>query len=786
MCELIEAARDLVNKGFYIIPLRPLQKIPASKNGVKDAECSQDFVTEWWGKGQQYNIGIACKNIIVIDVDVKSGDGLSELKQMEQEFGILSTKGKVSTPSGGVHYYFKNPHADINGQTHIEFHGKQTQIDVRVDNQFVVAPPSFLANGVYSWDIEPFNIDNLPDLPKAWLDFLPKRKQRPIQSAIQSSEAQWYDSIPVWERHEQCKRYLSKTTYPAIQGQKGQNQMFKMANLIFNGFAMKPDEAWDIWLDYNSKAIPPWPIDARWLGDCARKAYDTAFSTGGKLRAPSSYSNFPPSIESKHETITEFVDTLPEINIEPIVQTNIDRWSDDYVPTAPQEIDKDDYISEDLLEVPGFISDCMGILERNTTFFNKYTSFTGLLALMSTLAGPHFTTHGLYGNMYLIALSGSGTGKDKVRKFNADILVDCGALEIPGRNFASGEALEDSVIKAGVKLFQIDECDFLFKTISQGKESYHRNIQQNLLEFYTTVDGCWTRRENAMGAKISGTDKTRWNPFLSLFGTAPPAHYYEAMSKRVTEGGLFGRMIVIKSPGCVIDQKKSGEYKSDEQYIHVLKSAKFFLDFVANETEDRNLAGKTGPITPYSIPLSDEALDKFTAFNDRANALSLEPDCDESKKAIYNRAVEKAYKFALLYELSRKAELLSCCRDERGCIDLDQVRNLLEIDLDAATWAIRLSQQMVNLQLKDLKQYFYENEYEKNCNLIFELIKQGVRNYPLVDKSWLYSQTPSLSVQDIDSVLSDLFERKQIEFCELIDKAGNKQKGIRLTKGKKK
>ena len=390
---------------------------------------------------------------------------------------------------------------------------------------------------------------------------------------------------------------------------------------------------------------------------------------------------------------------------------DVDKWSPDYVPKTPGEIDKSEFIDEELLEVPGFISECMTLLEKTSTYYNKYACFTGLLALMATLAGPHFRVHGLYANLYLIALSGSGSGKDAVRNFNKEVLNYCGESTMHGRSFSSGEALEDAIIQRGTKLFQIDECDFLFKTIAQGKESYQRSMQGILLEMYTSVGGVWTRRENSAGARMfSKCEKQIWNPYLTLFGTAPPDHYYDSLSQRVTEGGLFGRIIVVKSPGCKLDQTKDGSFVSDDAFTQIVKMAKFFLEFVANEQEDKNLAGKTGPIMAYDVPISPDALQLFIQYGERAHALSNEPHCSESMKSIYNRAAEKAYKFSLLYELSRKAELLACCRDERDRIDLDQVKNLLEIDSESATWGIKLSQQLVKLQMKDLSTKYYTTD----------------------------------------------------------------------------
>ena len=82
--------------------------------------------------------------------------------------------------------------------------------------------------------------------------------------------------------------------------------MFRMMNIIFNAFAMKPEDAWDILMEYNQKCIPPWTAEDTWPGETAHKAVITAWSMGDKLRPPKSYSNYPPTkIENKYQPVQE-------------------------------------------------------------------------------------------------------------------------------------------------------------------------------------------------------------------------------------------------------------------------------------------------------------------------------------------------------------------------------------------------------------------------------------------------------------------------------------------------
>lgn len=56
---------------------------------------------------------------------------------------------------------------------------------------------------------------------------------------------------------EQALRYLSKVP-PAVSGQRGHDQTFRAACVLIHGFAMTPDQAKPILLEYNRGCQPPW------------------------------------------------------------------------------------------------------------------------------------------------------------------------------------------------------------------------------------------------------------------------------------------------------------------------------------------------------------------------------------------------------------------------------------------------------------------------------------------------------------------------------------------------
>ena len=151
MPSLEEAAVHYAELGFYVFPLNPRLKDPATYHGFKDASNVPDTVRAWWIQNPDYNIGIACGHgLAVIDIDnhpEEGRDGYGELRKWEKEHGELAPTWTVLTGTGGLHYWYKSdtdfkPLADV-----------LPGIDVRTAGSYVVAPPSVHPNGTpYSWE----------------------------------------------------------------------------------------------------------------------------------------------------------------------------------------------------------------------------------------------------------------------------------------------------------------------------------------------------------------------------------------------------------------------------------------------------------------------------------------------------------------------------------------------------------------------------------------------------------------------------------------------------------
>ena len=115
-------------------------------------------------------------------------------------------------------------------------------------------------------------------------------------------------------------------------------------------------------------------------------------------------------------------------------------------------------ISDALLSVPGFVDDLRDHTLESGYSPNKVLAFSGALAMLAHLSGRTYRdAHGTRTNLYLIALGDTGIGKDEPRRVNRRLAEACGAGATIADAMASGEALEENILKSPSLLLQADE-----------------------------------------------------------------------------------------------------------------------------------------------------------------------------------------------------------------------------------------------------------------------------------------------------------------------------------------
>lgn len=166
----LEAALAYAARGWAIFPVTPRGKLPLiasahplgdpargcrgecgrDGHGLHDATLDVDRLQRWWKAAPRANIGIrtgAASRLFVLDIDVKKADGKASLRRLEARHDGLPPTLEARTASGGRHFYFAFPGVELRNSAGRLGEG----IDTRCDGGYVVAPPSVIREGSYTW-----------------------------------------------------------------------------------------------------------------------------------------------------------------------------------------------------------------------------------------------------------------------------------------------------------------------------------------------------------------------------------------------------------------------------------------------------------------------------------------------------------------------------------------------------------------------------------------------------------------------------------------------------------
>jgi hypothetical protein len=168
LSELGEAAVLAAERGLAVFPCLPREKVPATRNGFKDAKRDVDAIRAFWTRMPDANVGMptgAGNGLLVVDID--GDDGWDSWHQLQDFHGEVPDTLSVVTPRGGQHFYFRHPGREVSNTAGFPGPG----IDIRGDGGYVLIPPSVGPGGRrYEKDESVAPIDTPPWLIKVLLD----------------------------------------------------------------------------------------------------------------------------------------------------------------------------------------------------------------------------------------------------------------------------------------------------------------------------------------------------------------------------------------------------------------------------------------------------------------------------------------------------------------------------------------------------------------------------------------------------------------------------------------
>ncbi len=319
------------------------------------------------------------------------------------------------------------------------------------------------------------------------------------------------------------------------------------------------------------------------------------------------------------------------------------------------------------------------------------------MALQSFLAGRRVCTPGdLRPNLYLLALASSGTGKDFPRKVNSRVLFEVGLVGGLGDKFASGEGIQDALVRANAMLFQNDEMDGVLRQINLDRENRRESIPNILLTLYTSANDVYPIRVKAGQKETIHIDQ----PHLTLFGTATPQYFYESLCQRMLTNGFFARMIVVD-----VGRRGVGQTPGSARHLPVpiVDTARWWAEYQpgTGNLQDAHPEPRVVPFEPDAASAIEQLQRMTEAEYDRAEEAK-----DEVARTAWSRTCENATKLALVY---------ACSEHHENPV----------ISVPAVEWATAFAMHQTRRQLFLAATYVAENPFHAECLKLLRKLREA-------------------------------------------------------------
>ena len=379
-----------------------------------------------------------------------------------------------------------------------------------------------------------------------------------------------------------------------------------------------------------------------------------------------------------------------------------------------------------LLKVPGFVGQVVQYSLATAHSPQPVLALWGALCLQATLCGRKICDpFGGRTNLYVMAMAGSGKGKNQPRVVNRRILAGAGLLELEGpEDLASDSGLLAAVAHQPALLMQLDEVGRLLKSCaSAGSQSSHLyNIATLLLRLYSSAGEIYKGKAYGDRSKNVEIDQ----PCLTIYGSTVPESFWGSMSSESIGDGFLARMIPV-----------IGDENPPEQTARQIPVPESLLVHARGWGAYRrggNLESvHPGPeVVEYTAEAEQILAEYRRNWRQRA-------DSSGPWQPVWARAAEKACRLALVYVASQGA-------------------SSLRIDSEAIQWACEVSDYTSSLFESVGDEHIADSEFERKCQRVYQAVisrKNGLAHRDLCRQRCWRSLTPRDRQEVLQSLIGD-------------------------------
>ncbi len=389
-------------------------------------------------------------------------------------------------------------------------------------------------------------------------------------------------------------------------------------------------------------------------------------------------------------------------------------------------------------KLPGIAGELIDATIATARKAQPQLSIGSTMALMSGILGRKVKLEGdTHPNIYIIALSASGSGKDHPSKVIQKVLQAVGADNVVGpSNINSGAGIVSKLNTAGCEsqVMVIDEIAGLFREIFRtGAASHNATISSLLLSLWSAADSA-----NWKASCYADADRNAEivHPHLTVYGNTTMVDIFKAMNTDALENGLLARLCFFQGDADAKPQRHKKEFQIPESVTNWGRA------WTAYKAQNQS----TGLHQCKRVEMSQEADDARWAEVLRIEDLRKEQEPHEM--ATYNRVIEIAQKFALIIE----------CGQHMPTDDF-------EISLDSWNAGLALSLRNAKLVTSNAGKVG-ATQFESDQDGVLEFIRSAGSNGGVTMRA-ISRRFKRLKKRERDEIVTSLQEQERIELVKV-------------------
>ena len=622
-------------------PEKSLFKHPRVSNWQHTPHWSEEQLDTMVEMGQfATGYGIACRELLVVDVDARNG-GVASLQKLLGVIPEVAGSGMiVNTGSGGgsKHYYFRVPEGVALVGKLIEYPG----LDFKSGAAFVVGPGSQHASGT-KYEIaygSPEDIDMVPDTLLNLLR-VPERHRADLGGrTVDVADAELAEMLS----------HVPNTDLDY-------DEWIKIGMALHHATGGAGFDLWDRWSQQSTK-YDDTSMEYKWHS-FGKSANPVTLGTLVHYAERNGYIQpvtFTPDKEFTFETPEEYL--------------------------APKAIDISSF---DPLRPPGFAGKLATWIESRTRRKREALAAMSAIWAMGVAFGLHYrddrdraTT-----NLFVFNVAGSGSGKDGILSATAEVLEACGLSAAVHGTIKSEQEIARNLTRHQMAAYMMDEVGFLFQKISGAKKSgasYLEGVVGLLMSAYSKADGRlmvsgdlkedirghllkeltqvekamdehgekpnFLARQKAIIYQLDTLDAGIDRPFLAMTGYTTEKNFNELVNFESATTGFIGRAILC------IEQDTTPATKKGWKKTPMPEALKLTIQQLSSGGTYDVMDGHSRRVEHYGdrieIPTSSEAADMLDNIVDLFDQMAYEHKESTGLEALPLRGYEQVSKISLI------------------------------------------------------------------------------------------------------------------------------------------